>query len=113
MRIVPIKSFDVVQYANEKYVVSSVQLTKNGPIAVLQKINEVAQIVHVSEITLIDNTETLRRAKSIGIDGISNVVKTDEIIKMPDTLTPKQKTEVTSIMNSFIQQIAMAIGDGS
>lgn len=66
----PVKTNDVVSRNGVKYVVNSVQLTPDGPVLELQPIKRTSTYVHASEVSFAESGETVRRAKSVGINAI-------------------------------------------
>lgn len=66
----PVKTNDIVQRDGVRYVVKGVSLTQDGPLLELNPIRETSTVVHASEVAFVDNEETVRRAKSVGMSAI-------------------------------------------
>lgn len=95
VKTVPIKTGDIVNYGNTKYVVRSVKLTVDGPILEVLPIEENPVVIHASEVSLADNVEATRRGKSIGVENLpikssKNINMSKFVIELPEGITQEQ-----------------------
>ena len=81
----PVKTNDIVIYQGVEHVVKNVQITPDGPLLDIRPIRTESQIVHASEIKLLDTDEADFRGKSIGLDKIDNTRVT-----LPTNVTPRE-----------------------
>lgn len=98
----PIKTNDVVEHQDKRFVVKGVQLTGDGPILTLLAIRtDIPTVVHASEVSFVDKNETVKRAKSVGIDAIKaqqNFTKQNSnTVEVPEGMTIQEAQRILKL----------------
>ncbi len=81
----PVKTNDIVIYQGVEHVVKNVQITADGPLLDIRPIRTESQIVHASEIKLLDADEAEFRGKAIGFKSADM-----DRVALPANVTPSE-----------------------